>query len=92
VAPKITPQQRYFFGGRRVEVVSPSGYTRRGRISITTGWQPSLMLMHRKGDMGSSDLLDENDVIVAWIDDKSRRWEVNHDKLQVAVYQAQREE
>ena len=92
VPPKVTTEQRAFFRGPRVEVVSPSGYTRRGVISITGGWQPVLILMHRKGDMGSSDILTTEDVIVAWIGNKSTRHEIKHDRLQVAVYQSQREE
>lgn len=91
VEPKVTEMQRFYFGSR-VEVVSPSGYTRRGIVTITMGWQPSLMLLSRKGAHGSSDLIDDRDVIVAWIDSKSKRHKVPHDELQVAVYQAQREE
>lgn len=91
VAPITTEMQRVWFNTGRVEVVSPCGYTRRGMISITTGWQPSLMLVHRRNQSGSSDLLNKDDIIVAWIDDRSNRHPIPHDKLQVAVYQAQRE-
>ena len=91
VPPKVTTEQRAFFRGPRVEVVSPSGYTRRGTISITTGWMPSLMLMHRRGQTGSWDLLKVDDIVTAWIDSRSRKHPVPHDALQVAVYQAQRE-
>ena len=90
VEPKVTDLQRFYFGDR-VEVVSPYGYTRRGYISITTGWQPSLLLIGRRGQHGSSDLINEKDIIVAWIDSKSRKHPVPHDALQVAVYIAQRE-
>jgi len=81
VEPKVTDLQRFYFGDR-VEVVSPYGYT---------GWQPSLLLIGRRGQHGSSDLINEKDIIVAWIDSKSRKHPVPHDALQVAVYIAQRE-
>lgn len=92
VEPEASNQQKIWFGDMRVEVVSPSGYTRRGTISITTGWQPSLMLIHRRGSSGSWDLLHENDIIVAAITKRSQRIEVAHDKLEVAVYQAHNQE
>ena len=40
----------------RVKVEGPMG-TRFGRISTTTGWKPSFLLMHRCTDHGSWDLL-----------------------------------
>lgn len=86
VPPKTNQQQRAFYhSNTRVEVVSPGGYTRRGCISATTGWEPSLMLMHRRGSSGSWDLLTADDVIVATII-KGKRYPVPHDELQVAVY------
>jgi len=92
VEPKTTQiQQNYFNSDVRVEVVSPCGYKRRGTITITTGWQPSLMLKHRVTDSGSWDLIDERDIIVAAIGTRSVRHELPHDKLQVAVYLAQGE-
>jgi hypothetical protein len=90
VEPKTTEIQRFYFG-ERVEVVSPSGYKRRGVISITTGWAPSLMLIYRKSNSGSWDLLNDRDIIVAWIDERSVRHRVPHDELEVAVYLAQGE-
>lgn len=67
MAPSVTDDQRRFFGNERVEITSPSGYVRRGVITITTGYQPSLMLKHRKSDSGSWDLINSADVITAVI-------------------------
>lgn len=75
VEPVTTPAQRGWFGMGRVEVTSASGYVRRGYISATTGWKPSLMLVHRKGSMSGSDLIDCTDAITAWIDKRGRRHE-----------------
>lgn len=87
VAPKPTEDQlRYFNTSIRVEVVSPSGYRRRGYIHMTSGYRPALMLIHRHGSAGSWDLLTENDVVVGAVDERGRLHEVPHDKLQVAVY------
>lgn len=59
----------YYGKSVRIKVIReyPSGdsYVRRGRVSMTTGWMPSFMLMHRLGDHGSSDLLTGRDRIVA---------------------------
>ena len=61
-----------YFGVRRVEVTGPTG-VRRGRISITTGWGPALLLVHRATGMGSSDLLGPNDKVTAIITPASKR-------------------
>lgn len=89
VEPSVTREQRIWFGSR-VEVVSPCGFTRRGVISITTGWQPSLLLVHRKNQTGSWDLLKDTDIIVGWVTQRGKLDELPHDYLQVAVYKAQR--
>ena len=91
VEPRTNQKQIWYFGVR-VEVVSPSGYTRRGVIGITSGWAPSLLLVHRRGGSGSSDLLNENDIVVGWVDAKHKLQPIDHDKLQVAVYQSQGKE
>ncbi len=36
-----------------------------GYVAATTGWRPSFMLMRRRGQRGSSELLGPKDVIVA---------------------------
>ena len=55
----------------KVRTTYPSGETmeRWGYVSITCGWTPSFMLMKRRGQIGSSDLLNESDAIVdyRWI-------------------------
>ena len=42
---------------------------RWGYVALTTGWVPSFMLMRRRGQTGSSDLISERDTIIAsrWI-------------------------
>lgn len=77
VEPITTRLQREWFDRGRVEITTT--YTsgeqaiRRGRIGITTGWQPALILVHRSNDSGSWDALDVNDVVTAWIDKHGRR-------------------
>jgi hypothetical protein len=44
----------------RVRIEGPFG-VRFGRISTTTGWRPTFLLMHRMTDIGSSDLLGPDD-------------------------------
>lgn len=50
----------------KVRTTYPSGETRErwGYVSITGGWAPSFMLMARRGQHGSSDLLRETDEII----------------------------
>ena len=63
--------RRHFETGNRVEVVTTYGsgetYVRRGRISTTTGWRPSFILMHRVSDIGSGDVLGPNARVTAVI-------------------------
>lgn len=51
----------------KVRTTYPSGYVeeRWGYVTMTGGWTPSFMLMRRRGQLGSSDLLNERDEIVA---------------------------
>jgi hypothetical protein len=60
---------RFLHSPTRIRVVTtyPSGdtYERTGTVGITTGWHPSFLLMHRRGDHGSSDVIDERDSITA---------------------------
>ena len=73
-APKGVDHLIRYFGAPRVEVTDTRhGFVRRGRISITTGWRPALMLMHRASDTGSSDLLGPDDRVTALIDGRGRR-------------------
>lgn len=52
---------RAYRSGVRVRVTSEHGYTRTGIVSRTTGWRPSLLLVHRANAHGSSDLLGPGD-------------------------------
>ena len=67
VEPVTTPEQRYHFNGARVEITTTYAngeqFIRRGRIGITTGWAPALLLVSRRGEIGSYDVLNENDII-----------------------------
>lgn len=61
---------RYYDSDERVKVVAHypetgESWVRFGRVSATTGWKPSFLLMHRSSDIGSSDLLQERDEVVA---------------------------
>jgi hypothetical protein len=67
---ELSAKFRPFFHGQRIRVQTTYGtgpdaevYTRTGTVSGTGGWRPSLMLMHRSSDHGSSDLLRDSDVI-----------------------------
>lgn len=42
-----------------------TGSVRCGFVSRTSGWRPMLLLVHRRGDMGSWDVLGPRDRIVA---------------------------
>ena len=64
------PWREHYESGQRVRVVTVYGtgpdreeYVRTGIVSITTGWRPAFMLMHRSSDHGSSDLLGSSDVV-----------------------------
>lgn len=41
-------------------------WTRYGRLSATTGWRPSLLLVGRDSSSGSSDLIGADDVLLAY--------------------------
>ncbi len=62
LAPQFVP---HFNSGQRVRVRFSYGEEMTGRVSITTGWRPSFMLMRRSSDHGSSWLLGDNDRVVA---------------------------
>lgn len=51
--------------GQRVRVTNEHGEVRTGRVGITTGWVPSLLLMHRSNQDGSSDVLGAGDRVLA---------------------------
>jgi hypothetical protein len=79
VEPETTDAQRRFYRtDTRVEVTttydSGEKFVRRGTITTTTGWHPSLMLLHRRSDSGSWDLLDKDDVVTAWFDRRGKRY------------------
>lgn len=74
---KLTPPQGVdhlipYFGLRRVEVTGKYE-VRRGRIGITTGWAPSLLLMRNATSIGSCDVLDPEDKVTAIITPSSKR-------------------
>lgn len=52
---------RYYGTGERVRVTDGHGYTRTGTVGVTTGWRPAFLLMHRRSDVGSSDVLGTGD-------------------------------
>ena len=60
--------------GARVRVSSATGaHVRTGRVSTTTGWRPSFLLMHRSNAMGSWDVLGPTDRVVAVWDGRKYR-------------------
>lgn len=74
---KLTPPQGVdhlikYFGVRRVEVTGPYG-VRRGRIGMTTGWGPALILVPNATARGSSDVLEPEDKVTAIITTASKR-------------------
>jgi hypothetical protein len=66
-ASDLAPQfVRYFNSQERIRVDSHGGeHVRTGRVSVTSGWRPAFMLMHRSSDLGSSDVLGADDKIIA---------------------------
>jgi hypothetical protein len=54
---------------QRVKVCDARGnYERTGKVSRSVGPRPVLLLMHRSGDVGSSDVLCAHDRVTAWWD------------------------
>lgn len=53
-----------YFRGPRIKVTS-WGDTRTGVVGVTTGYKPALLLIHRRSDRGSSDVLGPRDELVA---------------------------
>jgi hypothetical protein len=47
-----------------VDVYGDGEVVERGRVSVTTGWAPSFLLMHRRNALGSSTLLDARSRII----------------------------
>ena len=77
--PVTNEGQRKWFGYPRVEITttyeSGAQEVNRGRISITTGWKPALILMSRRDSWGSSHTLDPvADIVTAWIGMRGRRY------------------
>lgn len=58
--------------GHRVEVRFSFGEVKRGWVTGTTGWRPSLMLLRRRHERGSSWLLDNGDEFVRVLDTRGR--------------------
>lgn len=55
---------KYYESQERIEVKTPYGETKRGRIGITTGWNPTFLLMARKNACSSSEILTRGTVII----------------------------
>jgi Fe-S cluster assembly ATPase SufC len=68
----LAPQFAEHFG-RRVEVEYSYGEKKRGWITGTTGWRPSLMILLRSDSMGSSWLVGEKDKVARVLDYGPRR-------------------
>lgn len=65
LAPQFVP---HFHGNRiRVRTTYDDGTTfeRTGRVSVTTGWMPVFLLVHRSNAYGSWDTLAAEDEVVA---------------------------
>lgn len=52
------------FHGPRIKVAGPAG-TRFGTVGMTTGVKPAFLLMHRRTDIGSWDVLGPEDMVIA---------------------------
>jgi hypothetical protein len=61
----LAPQfVEYFESGERIKVETDHGEWRNirtGTISVTTGWRPAFLLIHRRNSDGSSDVLGARD-------------------------------
>lgn len=57
-------QFKRYVRGPRIKVTGPAG-TRFGTVGMTTGWKPAFLLMHRRTDIGSSDVLGPGDQVIA---------------------------
>lgn len=57
-----------YISGERVTVRTDyhngESFVRKGRVSVTLGWKPVLVLMHRRGSRGSSDTLGNSDRVI----------------------------
>ena len=71
LAPQFT---EYLHNGTRLIVRNrTTGYTRRGTVGKTTGWKPAYILMHRRTDTGSWDVLSTEDEIVGTVPTRNRK-------------------
>lgn len=64
---------RFYGTDTRVKVQHGEGkdaYVRTGRISTTTGWKPSFLLIYRSNQRGSSDVLRPDDKVIEYWDGK----------------------
>lgn len=79
--------------GKRVIVrrTYPSGevWARAGRVGITTGWRPALLLVGRDSSSGSSDLLNADDELVATQFGDGRYYDRLGDRVRLADVGAQ---
>ena len=66
-ASDLAPQFAPYYHSRynRVKVQFSYGEIRTGWIGATTGWKPAFLLMAQSRSIGSSDLLGQNDRIIA---------------------------
>lgn len=62
----LAPQfAEHFRTSQRIKVRSPDGHERTGYVGVTTGWRPVFILLSRKNERGSCDVLREHDEITA---------------------------
>lgn len=67
---EVSPIVRRFYGQETRVIVERtfsdgSTHRRAGRISVTPGWRPGFLLVHRSSDMGSWDVLSADDRVTA---------------------------
>lgn len=79
----LASQFRPYCHGPRIEVKTTysdgTTHTRRGRVSITTGYAPVFLLLPRRDSRSSSDILHADDEIVRVIPDWwSNKWGPHH--------------
>jgi hypothetical protein len=69
----LSPKFKPYFNGPRIEVRTTyedgTTYTRRGRVSISTGYCPVFLLLPRRDSKSSSDILKDTDEITKIIPD-----------------------
>lgn len=62
LAPQFIP---YFNNERRIIVQIKHGEEISGKVGVSTGWRPVFLLLKKSTSTGSSDILGQEDLIVA---------------------------